>query len=176
MATKATKKGTDQFLLGRIAVINKVLGKLEKEVEKALNKFVKQGEKSSHILKKNFDEILDKISSSDLYSKANEKKDELVQDIRKVADEVVAKVKNFDVRAAKTFLKEARANIDEMVVKIQSADFVEKAKDKVISTRDQVLSALNIPSQRAINDLQTKVTKLEKKIKTLSDKSEKAAA
>ena len=58
-----------QFLKERLSRINTVIGKLETEVEKAVGKFMKRGEKSSRVLKKNFDEIIEKISVSEIYSR-----------------------------------------------------------------------------------------------------------
>ncbi len=171
MAAKSSKKGNDAFLKGRISQINKVLGKFETEVEKAVNKFMKRGEKSSQVLRRNFDEILEKISSSDLYSRATEKKEELVREFRKLSDEVVAKVKKFDLRGAKSVLKEIRTSLDEFVAKLQNTEIVEKAKEQVVSTRNQLLSVLSIPSQKDVAELTQKVTRLEKKIKTLSDRA-----
>lgn len=171
MATKSSKKGNDAFLKGRISQINKVIGKFETEVEKAVNKFMKRGEKSSQVLRRNFDEILEKISSSDLYSRATEKKEELVREFRKLSDDVVSKVKKFDLRGAKSVLKEIRASLDEFVAKLQSTEIVEKAKEQVVTTRNQLLSVLSIPSQKDVAELTQKVTRLEKKIKTLSEKA-----
>lgn len=177
MATKVTKiskkvkKGNEAFLQGRISQINKVFGKFETEVEKAVNKFMKRGEKSSQLLRRNFDEIIDKIAGSDLYSRASEKKEEVLREFRKLADEVVAKVKNFDFRVAQPLLKEVRENLDEFLTKLQNAELVEKAKDRVLNTRNHVLSVLSIPTQKDVNELTQKVVRLEKKIRTLADKA-----
>ncbi len=171
MAVKNTKKGADEtFLKGRIAKINKVIGKFEAEVERAVSKFMKRGEKSSQILRKNFDEIIDKISSSDVYSRANEKREELVREFKKLADEVVEKVKAFDVRFAQPVLKEIRQSVDELIQKLQGAEVVEIAKDRVINTRNRLLSVLSIPTQHDVDELSQKVVRLEKKIKSLNEK------
>lgn len=170
----AAKKQHNQFLKSRLNTINKVVGKFENEVEKALEKFVLKGEKSSQILRKNFDEIFDKISSTPFYSKATEKTEELTKELRKVADEVVGKLKNFDLNKALPALKEVRANIDELVSKVQGLDFVEKARKQAKKSKNQFLSVLSIPTQDDIEQLSRKVTSLEKKIKVLSHKKEAA--
>lgn len=168
MATKAKKKtGTNAFLKSRLAKVNKVINKLEGEVEKAVGKFVRRGEKSSKVIKKNFDEILDRISTSDLYSRATEKTEEL----RSLADDVINKLKGFDIKKANSLLKDIRGNIDDIVERIQETDLVELAKDKAVSTRKQVLNVLSIPSQDDVNKISRKVVGLEKKIKTLSRKA-----
>lgn len=165
---KTQTQQQSRFFRQRLGKINKVIGKLEGEVEKAVERFMKQGEKSSRVLRKNFDDILGRIGASDIYSKATEKTEELTREARRLADEIVAKVKNFDLKKANTVLAEIRANIDEIVEKIQSNGFVEIAKDKAINTGKQVLTLLKIPSQDEVNQLSRKVTSLEKKIKTLT--------
>lgn len=166
---KAHEEG--KFFKERLTRINNVIEKLETEVEKAVGKFMKRGEKSSRVLRKNFDEIVEKISGSGIYSKASEKTEEITKEVRRIADEVVAKMKRFDLKAANHLLREIRENIDQLVEKFQANELVEKAKDKAITTRNQVLSVLKIPSQREVDDLSRKVVNLEKKIKTLTRKA-----
>lgn len=174
MARKKIKKKkttTKKFLKTRIAKIDKILGRFETQVEKAVSKFKKRGEKSSKVLKKNFDEIIDRISSNEIFSKATAKKDELQQEIVNLAEDVVSKIKKFDLRVANPLLREIRANLDQVVEKLQNVELVEVAKDTVKTTRDQVLNVLNIPSQKDVSSLNRKVTSLEKKIKVLSRKA-----
>lgn len=172
MTTKNTKKTAEiTFLKGRLQKINKVLGKFEAEVEKAVTKFMKRGEKSSQLLRKQFDEIIEKISASDFYSKANEKSEEILSEIKRLADEAVAKLKDFDIRVAKPLIKEIRQNIEELISKLQSAEIVEIARDRVVNTKNQLLTVLSIPSQKDVDDLSQKVVRLEKKIKSLTDKA-----
>lgn len=160
-----------KFLKERLTRINGVIGKLETEVEKAVEKFMKRGEKSSRVLKKNFDEIIGKISESGIYSKASEKTEEITKEIRRIADDIVSKLKNFDLKSTNNVIREIRENLEELVEKIQVNGFVEKAKDTAISTRDQVLNVLKIPSQKEVDLLSRKVVKLEKKVKTLTQKA-----
>lgn len=166
MAT-TKKPDTNTFLKSRLAKVNKVINRLEGEVEKAVGKFVRRGEKSSKVIKKNLDEILDRISTSDLYSRATEKKEEL----RSLADDVINKLKGFDIKKANTLLKDIRGSINEIVEKVQESNLIELAKGKAVNTRKQVLSALNIPSQDDVDKISRKVVSLEKKIKTLSRKA-----
>lgn len=170
-ATRSKKVNQGQFFKERLAQVNRVIEKLEGEVEKAVSKLMKRSEKSSQLLKKNFDEIIEKISSSDLYSKATAKKDELQKEIRNLADDLVSKIKKFDLSVANPLLKEIRGNFDQIVEKLQKTDLVHVAKDKVLTTRDQMLNVLSIPSQREVSELSKKVTTLEKKVKVLTQKA-----
>lgn len=163
------KINSNKFFQERITRINKVLEKFEFEVEKTVETIVRRGEKSSRLLKKNFDEIVGRISSSEIYSLASEKTEELGKEVKKLADEVVAKIKRFDIKLANPVLKEIRVNLDQFIEKLQALEVVELAKDKAQSTRRQVLSVLSIPSQEDISHLTRKVANLEKKIKTLHE-------
>lgn len=167
---KATQK---KFLVQRIDQINKIITKFEGELEKAVSKFVKRGEKSSQVIKRNFDEIFEKISSTQLYSRASEKTEELTKELRRLADDVVGKLKSIDFKTANTLFKDVRNNVDQIVEKLQGIGFVELAKDKAVSTKNQVLHVLSIPSQQEVDKISRKVISLEKKIKTLSQKEQK---
>lgn len=167
---KTTQK---KFLVQRIDQINKIITKFEGELEKAVSKFVKRGEKSSQVIKRNFDEIFEKISSTQLYSRASEKTEELTKELRRLADEVVSKLKSFDLKTANTFFSDVRSNVDQIVEKLQGIGLVELAKDKAVLTKNQVLHVLSIPSQEEVDKISRKVISLEKKIKTLSQKEQK---
>lgn len=165
------KKKEQKFLKGRIATINKVLEKFETEVERAVNKFKKQGEKSSQVLRKNLDEIIEKISASDLYSKANEGAEGVLKEVRRIADDVVTKMKSFDIRLGKPLVQEIRSNLQDVLGQIQENQLLERAKGRAVKTKAKVFTLLSIPSQKEVNHLGDKVAKLEKKIKNLSEKS-----
>ncbi|MBX7148903.1 hypothetical protein K1X76_07425 [bacterium] len=159
------------FFKERLTQVNKVLEKLEGEVEKAVERLMKRGEKSSKVIRKNLDEVLNKLGGLDIYSKASEKKDELTAELKTLADDVVAKLKKFDLKAANTVLKEVRGNIDQIIDKLQDSNIVEFAKDKALSTKKQVLQVLSIPSQEEVDALNRKVVNLEKKLKTITKKA-----
>lgn len=156
--------------------INKVIERLESEVEKTLGSFVQKGEESSRVLKKNFDEILEKISTTELYTMASEKTEGLQKEVRKLADEVVARLKNFDLRVASSIFSDVRVNVEQMIEKIQAAGILETAKAKANDTKNQVLHALNIPSLEEVSRLDRKLTSLERKINTLSRTAKKKQA
>lgn len=169
MAGKRKETTQSKFFKERLNKINEVLTKLESEVEKAVSKFMQRGEKSSQVIRKNLDEILSRISSSDFYSKASEKTEELTNDVRQLAEDIVAKVKKFDLKVAKKVFNEVRESFDQLAEKVQSLDLVEKAKDRAIKSRNRLLNVLSIPTQDEVLELSRKVVNLEKKIKTLSN-------
>lgn len=169
MAGKKRTVNPNKFFQDRLNKVNKVLAKLEVELEKALNKFMKSGEASSKIIRKNFDEVLDRLASSDLLSLATEKKQEISKELRKLTDDVISKLKTLDLQVAGSILKEIRGNVDQVLNKIESTGVLEIARDKAVNTRKQVLNILSIPSKDDVTELSRKISHLEKKIKTLSN-------
>lgn len=172
-AKNKSKQAHNQFLKDRLGKINEIISKFESEVEKALGELRKRSEKSSKLLKKNFDEVFDKISSTKIYSQATEKTEELSKEVKRVADEVLAKIKKVDLGAARELINEVRGNMDELVQKFQSYGLLEKAVDAAQNTRRQVFKLFSIPSKDEVDALSRKVNSLERKIKTLAHKKEK---
>lgn len=180
MAAKKSKKtqveaSHKDFLKLRIDNINNILGRLEKEVEGIFKKLVRQGEKSSRELRKNFDDIFKKVRKTDIYTKAQEKTEDIEKEVRKLADDVVSRVKNLELGqglfSAKKIFKDVRKSFESFVSKIEKADFVGQAKEKAESTRNEILSFLSIPSQNEVERLEKKIVSLEKRIQSLSHKA-----
>lgn len=171
----AKKKSIESVLKHRLGQVNHVIGKFENEIEKAVGKIVKSGEKSSHAIRKNIDEVLERISASPLYSKATEKTGELTKEIRRLTDDVVSKLKKIDLTVGQNVVKDVRTNVDQIVAKLQESNLVELAKDKAVESRRRVLHVLRIPSREEVTELNRKVVSLEKKVSALSKKSAAAA-
>jgi len=175
MAAKKTQKVSKNYFTQKMGQVNQVLGKLEKDIEKALTQIKKQREKSSKVIKKNLDEVIDKISGSDIYSKASERTQGLSKEVRRLADELVGQVKKIDFSKTQDVFSDVRENVDQLVNKLGQAEFVEQAKDKAANTRNQVLHILNVPTKTEVDSLTKKVGNLEKKIKVLSNRAAEAA-
>ena len=170
----ATKKAQKTFFAQKLGQVNQVLGKFENDLEKALNQIKKQREKSSKVIKKNLDEIIDKISGSDIYSKATEKTQDLSKEVRRIADDLVTKVKKIDLGKTQDVFGDVRENLDQLMNKLSQTEMVEQAKEKAATTRNQVLHILNVPTKTEVDSLVKKVGNLEKKIKVLSNRAEAA--
>ena len=179
VAAKKTKKVTKltqkDFLKLRLDNINNILGRFEKEVEGIFKKLVRQGEKSSRDLRKNFDDVIKKVRKTGIYAKAQEKTEDFEKEVRKLADDVVGRVKNLELGqglfSAKKIFKDVRKSFNAFVHKIEKADFVEQAKEKAESTRNDILSFLSIPSQNEVERLEKKIVSLEKRIQNLANKA-----
>ncbi len=179
MAAKKSKKvqvvSNKDFLKLRLDNINNILGRFEKEVEGIFKKLVRQGEKSSRELRKNFDDVIKKVRKTDIYTKAQEKTEDFEKEVRKLADDVVGRVKNLELGqglfSAKKIFKDIRKTFNTFVSKIEKVDFLEQAKEKAESTRNDILSFLSIPSQNEVERLEKKIVSLEKRIQNLSHKA-----
>lgn len=179
MAAKKIKKAhplaQKDFLKLRLDNINNILGRFEKEVEGIFKKLVRQGEKSSRELRKNFDDVIKKVRKTDIYTKAQEKTEDFEKEIRKLADDVVGRVRNLELGqglfSTKKIIKDIRKTYAAFVTKIGKADFFGQAKEKAESTRNEILSFLSIPSQNEVERLEKKIVSLEKRIQNLSHKA-----
>ncbi len=179
MAAKKSKKvntlAQKDFLKLRLDNINNILGRFEKEVEGIFKKLVRQGEKSSREIRKNFDDVIKKVRKTDIYTKAQEKTEDFEKEIRKLADEVVGRVKNLELGqnlfSAKKIFRDVRKTFNTFVNKIEKADILEQAKEKAEVTRNEILSFFSIPSQNEVERLEKKIVSLEKRIQNLANKA-----
>lgn len=179
MATKKTKKvkpvANKDFLKLRLDNINNILGRFEKEVEGIFKKLVRQGEKSSRELRRNFDDVFKRVRKTDIYTKAQERTEDFEKEVKKLADDVVHRVKNFELGhglfSAKKIIKDVRKTFESFVTRIEKGDIVLQAKKKAESTRNDILSFLSIPSQNEVERLEKKIVSLEKRIQNLANKA-----
>ncbi|MBL7685019.1 MAG: hypothetical protein JNK65_03170, partial [Deltaproteobacteria bacterium] len=166
---------TKAFVKGRLDKINKVLNRVEEEVEGVFKRLVRQGERSSRELRKNFDDVLKRVKKFNLYSKAQEKTEDLEREIRKLADDIVSRVKGLEISpsgfTAKKLIREAKGGFENLVNVVESSDFVSTAIAKAHETRSTLLSLLKIPSQTDVEKLERKIHNLEKRLSNISHKA-----
>lgn len=172
---KKTRTGSHDFLKVRLDKVNKILNRLEGEVESLFKRLVRQGERSSRDLRRNFDDIISKLRKSDFYAMAQEKTGDFEREVRKLADDVVEKVKGLEFGpngfSTKRLVKDARKSFDHFVLKIEKSDIYSKAKTTAENTRAGILSLLSIPSQSEVEKLEKKIVSLEKRLHHLSQKA-----
>ncbi|MFO1518629.1 MAG: hypothetical protein U1F57_03030 [bacterium] len=178
MPSKNSKKSQGRkkdFLKSRLDKINTVLNRVEGEVESLVKRLVRQGERSSRDLRRQFDEVLKKIKKNDLYTKAQEKTGDLEREFRRLADDVVSKVKGLEIGpsgfTAKKLIKDARKSLDGFVNLVEKSDLLSLAKNKAESTRNEILSFFSIPSQTDVEKLEKKIQSLEKRLVNLSSRA-----
>lgn len=179
MATKTKSKLTgvvlsQHFFSERFKQINGVISRFENEVEKAVRSVRQQSKRSSENILKIFDEVIASIGATDIKNKAFEKKDELVADIKRLSDDIVDNIKNFDLTFDTTILTKLKDNLSSTIKRIQQSEVVEYAVNKVNDGKNQIFSFLQIPSQVEIDNLSRKVVSLEKKLKVVTKHSKAA--
>lgn len=172
---KKTQPKSKDFLNSRIKEINSIMGRLEQEVEDVFKKLVQKGEKSSKNLRKNFDGILAKVKKFGIYTQAQETTEDIEKEIRRLADDIVSKVKGLEIKPgsfnAKRMIKEARKGIENFVQVVEKSDLVSVARHKARDTKNGILSVLKIPSQKEVEKLEDRIKNLEKRIQNLSRKA-----
>ena len=177
MAAKKSKKHVDissknRFLKTRLEQVNNVFGRLEDEVESVFKKLVKQGERSSRDLKRNFDDILSRVRKTDFYLKAQETREDVEREVRSLADDVLGKVAGLQINpshfTAKRLLKDGRKSLDALKKIVESSNILSKAKTQARETKNGILSALHIPTQHEVERLERKISGLEKKVQIIS--------
>jgi len=165
------KKIEANFFQAKLNQINSVLNSLEKELDKALSSFRKKKDVSSKKIRKNLDEIINKLGAQDILTTASEKAGGLKKDIQKMADGVLKTLKSFDIKKTDSFFDDVKIQLDDIVGKLQKSNVVHTVWGRAQKTQERILNVLKVPSQKDLKDLNKKVDVLEKKIKTISRKA-----
>lgn len=165
-----------KYFAVRLSKVNNVINRFEKEVEKAVKRVTAQGKKSSESVIKIFDEVVSSLGANDLRSKAIEKKDEVISEIRRLSDEIVDSIREFEFNFDASFFNRVRQILLDSVRTLQNSEILEIAKGKVTDGKNQIFSYLQIASQAEVDSLSRKVISLEKKLKVVSKQSGQAAA
>jgi polyhydroxyalkanoate synthesis regulator phasin len=155
--------------------VNRVINRLEDEVESLVKRLVKQGERSRKDLKKNFDDILKKVRAGKIMARANETREEIEKDVRRVAEEVLGTVKDVEsiINREKMagILSNARDSMENLVEVLRENGLVLQAKQTVANTRREVLGFFSIPTQGDVEKLERKIVNLEKRLSNLTRKA-----
>lgn len=167
------KPKSKAFLKSRIERINVLLGRLEGEFEKAVKRFITKGEKSSKELLKSFDDVVEWLKNGQIYALANGTKESVEAEIAKLKKETLDRVKDLEALATKTLFDEVRTELSSLLERLQTAPIVETVRTRAEKSRNHILEALNIPDQKQVDQMASRVTRLEKKIQSLSLKSDR---
>lgn len=152
---KKNVTGINDALTGGLSLINSLWQNVEGELDKALKTARQQGKKSAQTLRKTVDGLITNINTEELRRKALRTGGELRKEFKKISNGV------------RTQIKSVESVIEEGIDRIQDLEVVEYAKVKMNDTREQVLSALQIPSNSELEQLTRKLTILEKKLNAL---------
>lgn len=155
--------------------INRVVNRLESEVEVLFKKIVKKGERSGRELRRSFDDLLSWVKSGDLVSLATEKRGDVEREVRRLAEEVMGSVKEIELLSRKVKLtgvfQKVRKNLGNIVEQIGDNDLVQKAKTTLGQTKKELLGVLSIPTQDEVVKLEKKIVSLEKRLSNLTRKA-----
>ena len=169
-ATQA-KAAKHKFLKGRINRINRILGRLEGEFEGAIKRVITKGEQSSKELVRSFDDIVEWLKNGQIYALANGTKENLEMEIARLKKESIDRLKDLENLTKKSVFSEVKADLAALLDRIQTAPILETVKSRAEKSRLQLLNVLNIPDQKQLDHVTSRISKLEKKLQTLSKKA-----
>ncbi len=148
-----------------------LLAKLEVEAEKIVRRVIEKADQSSRELKAGISDLLDQIRSTGIATIASEKK----EDLRRLAEDIIQRAKEIQFPLANLnrdeIVREAKKNLEDLAVRINSSDLLARAKATAHNTKNQVLSILSIPSQSEVVKLSRKITNLEGRVSKLTRKA-----
>jgi len=150
--------------------VNRIVNRLEGEVEVLFKKIVKKGERSSRELRKNFDGLLSWLKSG-----ASEKREDVEREVRRLAEDVIKSMKEVELIPSRVdfngAFREVRKNFGNLVDHLSDNDFVHRAKLTLGQTKKELLAILSIPTQEEVVKLEKKIVSLEKRLSNLSRKA-----
>jgi Mg2+ and Co2+ transporter CorA len=174
-AQKAPVEIAKKKITQRIDNINRVVNRLEGEVEGLFKKIVKKGERSRRELRRSFDDLFSWLKKGDLLALATETRDDVEREVRRLADDVIQSVKEIELLPTRANFTEvfqsARKNLGSLVENLGDNDLVQRAKSTLNQTKKDLLSLLSIPTQDEVVKLERKIVSLEKRLSTLSRKA-----
>jgi len=155
--------------------VNRIVNRLEGEVEVLFKKIVKKGERSSRELRKNFEGLLSWLKSGDLITLASEKREDVEREVRRLAEDVIKSMKEVELIPSRVdfsgAFREVRKNFGNLVDHLSDNDFVHRAKLTLGQTKKELLAILSIPTQEEVVKLEKKIVSLEKRLSNLSRKA-----
>jgi len=170
-----TVKNAKQAFAQKFEDINRVVNRLESELEVLFKKIVKKGERSSKELRRSFDDLLSWVKAGDILSLAAETRDEVEREVKRLAEEVIHSVREIELIPNKVnfkgLVKDVRKNVGNIVDHLGDNDLVQKARLTLGQTKKEILGILSIPTQEEVVKLERKIVSLEKRLSNLSRKA-----
>jgi hypothetical protein len=161
-------KGT---LTGGLNLINNLWQNVEGELDKAFKTARHQGKKSTATLLKTVDDLVNNINATEIRRRAAATGSELKREFKKISNGVMSQIKTVETAledgALNDVVDKIKNNLSATVDKISDMEVLEYAKVRMQDTREQVFSALQIPSHDDVAALTRKLATLEKKLNAL---------
>ena len=125
-------------------------------------------EKQAGTAYKQLKHSLPKMNAKEVFNLALKKKNQVAKEVKYYTDGIVETLANADFLSNKNRLvKEAKQNVSNILHKLQKSDVALKAKDLAATKGTRLLSLLNFPTKRDVAKLSSRLSQLEKKLKTL---------
>ncbi len=139
---KKTKRGNGGFL-------NHALQSLEKQAAFAYKKW-------------------NQLDSKEIVRLAIKKRTQISKEVKYYADGIVHTLTHADLLPNKNkLLREAKRNLEGFVKKIQKSDVASKAINLATHKGNEFLNLLNFPTKKEVAKLNSRLSQLEKRLKTL---------
>lgn len=119
-----------------------------------------------------FGKLLDNSSARDWLAFASLQRGRLVREVRDLGEEIVSKIAHTPVFCQRDeLIREARNHIDALLGHLHGGSLVNRALHKARQTQTELLSILNIPSQKELAKLQKKLNQIEARLGTMGRKT-----
>lgn len=124
-----------------------------------------------------FGKLLDNSSARDWLAFASLQRGRLVREVRDLGEEIVSKIAHTPVFCQRDeLIREARNHIDALLGHLNGGSLVNRALHKARQTQTELLSILNIPSQKDLAKLQKKLNQIEARLSTVGRKTPPSAS
>ncbi|MBI4237657.1 MAG: hypothetical protein HY696_04455 [Deltaproteobacteria bacterium] len=131
----------------------------------------KNGQANGHLVDRArgvISELLQKYGAKDWLTVASQQRSHLVREVRALGDEMITRISSTPIFAQREqLIHEARDHLDSILDKLNGWDLLSRAYHSAKETGSELLSFLNIPSQRELKKLQTRLHKIESRLATI---------
>lgn len=112
-----------------------------------------------------FDKFLDKSAARDWLAFASMQRARLIREVRSLSEEIVSKIADAPIFANREeLIRETRSQMESMIDRLNAGELLHRAIDKAKMTQHEILSFLNIPSEKELTKLQKKLNKIEARL------------
>lgn len=141
--------------------VNHALNTIEQQAERAYTQF-------KHALPRKWEKRLDQLGAKEIMQMALKTRKQITKDVRYYAEGLIDTLSRAPFLPERNRLvREARRNLENVLKKIQKTQIAVKAKHMASSQGSVLLSYLNFPTKRDVARLNTRLSEIEKRLKSL---------
>lgn len=113
-------------------------------------------------------ELLQKYGAKDWITVASRQRAHLVREVRALGEEMITRISSTPIFAQREqLIHEARDHLESILDKLNGWGLLSRAYHTAKQTGSELLSFLNIPSQRELKKLQTRLHKIESRLSSI---------